>query len=173
MWYVIQIMTGKEEEVKGIIEKSVGHECFQCCFFLKRERVWRRGGACIVHVEPLFPGYIFVETDKPEELYVRLRQIPQFTKLLKSEENIFLAVEAEEREFLMSLVNGDREYVVRLSEVEIDEEKNIVAVRGPLERYRDRIVRKKLRLRYVMIRVMLLGEERDVLVGIKVREVWN
>lgn len=173
MWYVIQVATGKEEEIKGIIDKNVEHNCCQCCFCLKRERVWRRGGACIVHVEQLFPGYVFIETDTPGKIYTSLKDVLQFTKLLKSEDNIFLSVEQEEQEFLMKLVNGDRDFVVRLSEVVVDQEKNIVAVEGPLAQYADRIVKKKLRLRYVVVRVMLLGEEREVLIGIKVREVWN
>lgn len=169
MWYVIQITTGKEEELIRVIDKMTEGVCYQDCFYIKRERVWRRGGDCIVHIEPMFPGYIFVSTDMPETLFEKLKQIPRFTRLLKSPENDFLSVAVEEQVFLENMVNGDKEYVVRLSEVEIDEEKNIVAVRGALEQYVQRIIKKKIRLRYVVVRVQLLGEERNVLIGIKVK----
>ena len=90
MWYVIQVTTGKEEEMRLLIEREAGSEFYERCFYIRRERIWRRDGECIVHVETMFPGYLFVITDKPKELYWRLKEIPQFTKLLRTEDEIFL-----------------------------------------------------------------------------------
>lgn len=168
MWYVIQVTTGKEEEMRLLIEREAGSEFYELCFYIKRERIWRRDGECIVHVETMFPGYLFVITDKPKELYWRLKEIPQFTKLLRTEDEIFLSVENDEREFLENLLNGDKEDVVRLSKVRLNEKKEIVSAEGPLEHYVGNIVKKKIRLRYVMIDVVLFGKERTVLVGVDV-----
>ena len=60
MWNVIQVVTGKEEETKNVIEKEQGREFFKDCFYIRRERVWRRDGQCIVHLETMFPGYLFL-----------------------------------------------------------------------------------------------------------------
>ena len=38
----------------------------------------------------MFPGYLFVITGQPKELYWRLKSIPQFTKLLRTENEVFL-----------------------------------------------------------------------------------
>lgn len=174
MWYVIQVTTGKEEEAKAAIERVVDDGCYERCFYLRRERVWRRGGECIEHIESLFPGYLFIDTETPEEVFEELRQIPKLTKLLRSDGaesgNVFLPVEADERELLENLIAGDEEDVVRLSEVELDEENHIVSVKGPLEKYVDRIVTKKTRLRYVVIQIRLLGKMREILIGIKLKE---
>lgn len=168
MWYVIQVTTGKEEEMRLLIEREAGHVLYERCFYIKRERIWRRDGQCIVHVETMFPGYLFVITDKPKELYWRLKDIPQFTKMLRTEDEGFLSVADDERKFLENLLNGDKEDIVRLSKVKLDEKKEIVSAEGPLEHYVGNIVKKKTRLRYVMIDVVLFGKKRTVLIGIDV-----
>lgn len=168
MWYVIQVTTGKEEEMRLLIEREAGHGLYGRCFYIKRERVWVRDGRHIVHVETMFPGYLFVITDRPKELYWRLKEIPQFTKMLRTEDEIFLSVADDEREFLENLLDGDQEDIVRLSKVKLDGKKEIVSAEGPLEHYVGNIVKKKIRLRYVMIDVALFGKKRTVLVGIDV-----
>lgn len=170
MWYVIQVMTGKEEETKYVMEKELDRQLYEKCFFIKRERVWRREGQCIVHLETMFPGYLFVITDFPKELYRELKRVPKFTKLLRAENEVFLGVNEEEELFLRKLLDGDEENVVRLSKVEVDEEKNIVKAEGPLRYYMDKIIKKKLRLRYVMIEMRLLEKNRQILIGIRCKE---
>ena len=168
MWYVIQVTTGKEEAMKMLIEREMDSGSDERCFYIKRERIWRRDGQCILHVETMFPGYLFVITNQPKELYWRLKSIPQFTKLLRTENEVFLAVEPDEQEFLENLLNGDSEDIVRLSKVRLDKNGEIKSAEGPLKHYIKKIVKKKLRLRYVMIDVVLFGKERTVLVGIEV-----
>lgn len=167
MWYVIQVMTGKEEEMRLLIERETDRTLCRRCFYIKRERVWRRAGQHIIHVETMFPGYLFVVTDRPKELYWELEKIPQFTKLLRTDEEVFLAVAEDEREFLQNLLRGDPEDVVRLSKVHLNEKKEITAAEGPLGHYIGNIVKKKVRLRYVMIEVVLFGKKRTVLIGIE------
>lgn len=167
MWYVIQVVTGKEEETKNVIKKELSRQFFEDCFYIRRERVWRRDGQCIVHLETMFPGYLFISTEKPELLYTKLKNIPQITRLLRSEGDIFPAVSQEEREFLENLLDEDPENVVRLSNVTVNEEKEIVTAEGPLRYYVNRIAKKKLRLRYVMIEMELFEKKREILIGIK------
>ena len=160
-------MTGKEEETKNVIDKELSRQFFEDCFYIRRERVWRRDGQCIVHLETMFPGYLFISTDQPEEVYTKLKAIPQITKLLRSEEDIFLTVSQEEREFLENLLDEDPEDVVRLSKVTVNEKKRFL-----LQKVRSDIMwiglsRKKLRLRYVMIEMELFEKKREILIGIK------
>ncbi|MCI8416254.1 MAG: hypothetical protein HFI33_01925 [Lachnospiraceae bacterium] len=170
MWYAIQTMTGDEEEIIDTIRKVVSPEVCEDCFLLKREAVWRIQGGCKIHTERLFPGYVFVSTECPEEFYRQLKMVPQFTRILGKEEREFYPVSAEEETFLKELLNGDEEYTVRLSPVEVDVQGNIVACGKPLERYLDCVVKKRIRLRYVVIRVWLFGRERDILLGIWLEE---
>lgn len=167
MWYAIQTITGEEEKTIDMIRRVTVPKNCEDCFLLKREAVWRIQGGCRIHRELLFPGYVFVVTRDPEELYRQLKAVPQFTRLLGREEEEFYPVSLEEEAFLKNLLQGDREYTVRLSKVEVDRQGNIVACGKPLKNYRDCVVKKRIRLRYVVIRVWLFGREREILLGIR------
>lgn len=167
MWYVIQVMTGKEEAVKAVIEQRVDPALYESCFLIRRERVWRREGQCILHLETMFPGYLFLSTEMPGKVYMQLKGVPQFTKVLKLEEEQFLAVEDDEEVFLRNLINGDPDNIVRLSKVTLDEQNEIIHAEGPLSHYVDHIVKRRLRLRYVMVETKLFGKDRTVLIGIR------
>lgn len=170
MWYVIQVMTGKEEAVRAVIEKKVERSLYESCFLIRRERVWLREGHYLLHLETMFPGYIFISTEVPGEVYKQLKSIPQFTKVLKLEEEQFLAVADDEEKFLRDLINGDPDNIVRLSEVVLNEKSEIITAEGPLSHYMDRIVKRRLRLRYVVIETKLFGKVRTVLIGIRLED---
>ena len=76
-------------------------------------------------------------------------------------------IREEDQRILESLLDGDREYIVRLSPVEVDEKKDIVECGGALRHYRGEIVRKRIRLRYVIVRIPFYRGLRDVLLGIR------
>ena len=173
MWYVIQVMTGKEAIMQELIEHHLPKEVYGDCFYIRRERIWCLDGEKICHVETMFPGYLFVTAADPKELYWNLKEIPGLTKLLRAEEEVFLAVSQEEQAFLEDLIDGDREKIVRLSEVKLDEEKNILSAKGPLRKYVNQIVKKKIRLCYVMIEKELFGQRRKILIGIRTGEEHN
>lgn len=75
-----------------------------------------------------------------------------------------------DRKILEKLLDGDREHIVRLSLVQIDEEdteKRIIGCEGPLRHYQKEIVKKRIRLRYVVVRLPFLGGQKDILLGIR------
>ena len=154
MWYVIQIMTGKEEMMREMITRNLPSKMYEDCFYIRRERIWRLNGEKVCHVETMFPGYLFVTTEDPEALYWKLREIPGLTKLLRTEESQFLSVSPEEQDFLEDLIYKD-------------EEKKILSAKGPLRKYVKQIVKKKIRLCYVMIEKELFGQKRKILIGIR------
>ncbi len=81
-------------------------------------------------------------------------------------------VREEDRKILEQLLDGDRERIVRLSPVEVDEEdeeKRIIGCGGALRHYQKNIVKKRIRLRYVVVRLPFLGGLRDVLLGIRLK----
>ena len=89
MWYVIQTVTGKEQELMKAIENVlVGNkreETYKRCFTLERECIWRIEGQFRIHIEPLFPSYVFAETDNPDAFFIALKQVPKLAKLLGAE----------------------------------------------------------------------------------------
>lgn len=184
MWYVIQTLTGREQELLRMMERVMGTawQTDRRCFILYRECVWRVEGRLRLHIEPLFPSYVFVETADPEQLYFRLKQVPRLSRLLGEGGNFWPLYEEEER-FLWDMMEAcgkekegicrsDRlavpeRWLVRRSLVEVDEEGTIVRAQGALEKYLDRMVKKRLRKRSVIIEVPFLGTKRRIQLGIR------
>ena len=104
----------------------------------------------------------------PDKVYYSLKSVPKLTKLLKNEEEIFLGVFEEEREFLENIQSEG--HLVRRSLVKLDEEKQIIGAEGAVGKYFDHIVKQRVRKRYVLIRMKLLGKDRKILLGIKLEE---
>ncbi len=167
MWYAIQTLTGKEERAIKEIEKMVDRRVYEKCFLLKREAVWRIQGTCKIHIEPLFPGYIFVRTQNPGEFCRQLKAVPEYTRILGKEESGFYPVSEDEELFLKRLLNKDTEDTVRLSPAIVDEDGTITGCGKPLKPYLEYMIKKRIRLRYVIIRVHLFGRDREILLGIK------
>ena len=118
MWYVIQTMTGKEEELTEVLDKMLPQTICEKSFLIKRETCWRLKGEHKIQKEILFPGYVFVKTQTPETLYYQLKKVPKLSKLLSDGEEEFLPVREDEQEFLESLITIEQaeekeEYIVK------------------------------------------------------------
>lgn len=168
MWYVIQTITGQEELLVEMISRMIPQEDYVECFYIKRECARKDEHVWKVYETALFPGYVFVDTDKPGEIYKELKKIPKFSKFLRHEKELFLTVEEEEKRFLENIQS--KGHLVRRSKVTLDEEKRIVAADGAVGRYLDQVVKQRIRKRYVLIQQRFMGKERKILLGIRLEE---
>ena len=60
MWYVIQTITGKEEELARAAGAYLSPELCEDCFTVKRKLIKRLGGEWVAVTETLFPSYLFL-----------------------------------------------------------------------------------------------------------------
>lgn len=165
MWYVIQVYTGREAEIAEQCRDRVtgdGEEVFIPLV----ERMTKIRGEWEQVKTRLFPGYVFIETDRPEELYMRLKQIKAMTKLLKTGEEI-TPLYKEEEEYLRGL--QDEEHVVRYSEGYLEGDE-LVITSGALRGYEGKIKKLLRHKRLVVLEVPLLGREVEVTLGLGVVE---
>ena len=169
MWYVIQTITGKEEELRLRLAALLDRERFRDCFIIRAEWLKRLGGEWKVQVRPLFPGYVFVETAQPQELYLKLKTIPKFSRLLGNGSFEFTALEPDDEDFLKRIchVGEDRErrWLVRLSTVETVSGA-IRCIEGPLKAFEKQIERMNLHKRYAVVRIKMCHREQTVLFGL-------
>lgn len=168
MWYVIQTTTGQEEILVEMMRKILSQELYRDCFYIKRECAIKQKSSWEICQKALFPGYIFIDTDFPKELYYELKKVPKLTKLLKNEEEVFLKVEEEEQKFLENIQSEG--HLVRRSLVKLDEEKQIVAAEGAVGKYVEYIIKQRIRKRYVLIRQQFLGKAREIILGIRLAD---
>ena len=164
MWYVLQTLTGKEEELVRMIKKIVTPDSYSDCFIAYYERIWRKQQQSIVHVERLFPGYAFIITDNPKEVFLQLKHVPAMSKMMDDGSFTFLPLEQEEEVFLQNMLAQN--HIVRLSYVATDGRGRVYRISGPLEKYTSQVVRYQFKKRYVIISLTLLGVEKTVALGI-------
>lgn len=165
MWYVIQTLSGAEEQTADVIRKMVSADIVQECFVPKRERMKKFHGMWNKVEEILFQGYAFVVSDKPEELYERLRQVPKLTKVLGREAELFYPL-SEKEEMLVRGI-GDQKHKTSLSKVAIGEGKKIHVIDGPLKGYVGNVVKVNLHKREVMVKVEFMGREMELKMGVE------
>lgn len=100
MWYVIWTSTGSERKIKEAIEGLVDR-CFvpRKAISIKREGEWK------IAEKPLFPGYLFVDTEDAVELSQKLRRIEGFTQILTTDKKFF-PLYGNDANFVEKLYNG-------------------------------------------------------------------
>lgn len=168
MWYVLQTMTGKEEELVQMIQKIVPRHLYKDCFVAYYERVWRKQQKSYIHVERLFPGYVFILSDKPEEIFIKLKNVPAMSRLIADENFHFLSLEKEEEIFFDKMLGNH--HIVQLSYVETNGNGRVYQIFGPLKNYVTQVVSYQFKKRYAIIRLKMLGEEKTVALGIILNE---
>ena len=180
MWYVIQTITGKEGELISLIETILNKKLYSSCFVIKAEWMKRLGGEWQIQVRPLFPGYIFIDTKQPEQVFEELKKVPRFSKMLGNAQFEFIPVQVEEQHTLELLLEPEDtledlseesgERIIGLSEIFADEQGKIKITRGALKQYENNILRVDFHKRYAVVNTRILGKDRTLLFGFRLEK---
>lgn len=85
MWYVLQVETGSEANMKEILEDFLPEGLISGVFYPLYESCYKKDGIRRIVTKVLFPGYLFLEMaqdGKIEELEKRLKGITEYHSLL-------------------------------------------------------------------------------------------
>ena len=167
MWYVIQVFTGREMEIAQKCRDRIMEEDEDVFVPLAERQTKIRGEWQIVRTK-LFPGYVFIETERIEDFHIRLKQIKGMTKVLRTGETMTPLQEEEER-YLRRLGLDEDGHVVEYSEGYLEGEK-LVVTSGALEGYEGRIKKILRHKRLVVLEVLLMGRTVEVTLGLGVVE---
>lgn len=160
MWYVMQVLTGTEEEVcrqcrSRVMEKD------EDVFVLMAERMTKIGGEWSLIMSRLFPGYVFVDTGRIEDFYGRLKSMGILAKVLRTDDEM-TSVYPEEEDYLRMM--GGEEHVVRYSQGYVEGEE-LVVTSGALKECRGKVKKVLRHKRLVVLEVPLMGRLMEVTVG--------
>ena len=120
----------------------------------------------ILSMEKMFPGYLFLQTDRIQDVSEMLKRSREYPHLLGEGGGQAVRMEEKDLAFLKQVCGEQLDQPMGLSQVEADEEGNLIRVEGILRPYSQKIVRKRLRKRYVLAEVGLFGRQETVLFGI-------
>ena len=176
MWYVIQTRTGFEHELVLQLKELLEPEVLKDSLVPLYEDVRRIDGNSRIIQRRLLPGYILIDTDRPEDILPALHRINEFTKLLGTEETgadgtekimHFLPVEKQDVEFLASILTRG---ILRVSYIELAAGNRIKRIIGPLAKYGNRITRLVMRKRYAVVEAAIFGKSRRIKFGLWTKE---
>ena len=169
MWYVIQVYTGRELEIAQQCRDRVAEEG-EDVFVPLAERWTKIRGERTLITSRLFPGYVFIETERIEDFYKRLNRIYGMTKVLRTGDEM-TPIQKEEEEYLRRL--GGEEHVAKYSEGYIEGDK-LVVTSGPLKDFEGNVKKILRHQRLVVMEVSLLGQTVEVTLGLGIVERrWN
>lgn len=167
MWYVIQVNSGNEHEIKDLLEAMKPADLSCECFIPLYEEVRRSGGKCRILFKKLFPGYVFIETDDVKGVFAVLREVPEFTKLLGG-------VEADGSKNFIPIGDGDEAFMrtlfedglMHVSYVHMTKNGRIDRITGPLANYKNHITKLEMRHRMAIVEAEMFGKKRKVRFGL-------
>lgn len=133
------------------------------------ERVKRFHGVDRKVTKYMFPGYLFIDTDDPLDLYQRVIMgmgtvIFRYCRVIHNNEYIAVVHPREQRR-IRELCDGD--YILKMSEGYIKGDELIVT-QGPLKDFKGKLLRIDRHKKTAVIECQLLGGSRPVTVGLEV-----
>lgn len=165
MWYVIQVFGGKEQATLGLLKRFVNEGVLQEAFIPRREVMRRNDGVTTKVIEILFPGYLFVVTEKPRELCAQLKDVPTFTRMLGGGDKRFIPLNQSEIDWLEKFCGVNR--VVEMSRGVI--EGNQVRVsEGPLKGREGVIERIDRHKQCAYVDMEFMGRVKSIKLGLEI-----
>lgn len=165
MWYVVWVKTGQEEEILKLCKEKINdQEAYTECFLPRYEKAWKENGKWGIKKRALFPGYLFFITDNTDKLFIELKKIPEFTKILgDGTEPIPLA--QHEMDFLKKYTN--QEHVLEMSVGDLIGGQLLVT-EGPLKDYQGKVTHIDRRKREATLELEFFGRITKMKVGLEV-----
>lgn len=164
-WYVLYVMGGRERKILELLNQKDEIKAFTPL----KEVVHRVQGKRVVVKKPLFPSYVFLETELSPKVFrqAMLRyksQISGILKELKYDDDIS-ALSTEERAYLEGLM--DEGHNVRLSKGEILDGE-VIITEGPLKGYESNIIRIDRHKRRAILNVRMNNRDMNVDVSLEI-----
>ena len=163
MWYVIWTSTGSEKKAVSAIQEFSEQER---CFVPRRRLPIKKNGVWQQVEKPLFPGYIFVDTDRVEELAIHLHKIEGFHHVLSVEKE-FCPLRDNEAELIENLYL--KEGLFDFSEGLIVGDK-IVVTSGPLVGHEGAIKKIDRHKRLAYLEFSMFDQTIKATVGLEIVE---
>lgn len=166
IWYILKTDEDREKSLLMVCRNHLPADLLHDVFTFSYEKMMRYGGDWHIVEKPMFPGYIFMETFKPELLVKAVKQYEPVLELLKNGDEAIAVTEEEER-FLNTFCTD--EHVLRMS-VGIVRDGYFILEKGPLKGHEEFICKVDRHKRLAMVKFCVGGHERIVSVGLEIRE---
>lgn len=162
MWYVVQVMSGREHHMAELCCMQDEEEVFVPLYQRKK----KIKGEWKICEAVLFPGYIFFDTKDVRQLYYRLKKVSGLTKILATG-NEFTPLHETEIAFLKKF--GGQKHIVEMSVGYIQGDTcNVTS--GPMQGFTGVIKKIDRHKKIAVLEVEFFGRNTEVTVGLEIVE---
>lgn len=169
-WYVLYTVSGKEQEARELLERSVCRDLWSCCRIPRKMKVFRSGGILHLVEDVMFPGYLFVKTGKSDVLFKELQKARKFPQFVGNMKEMIAAVEERDLHFLQDVCGENLQHVMGVTTLTLNDKNLIVRAEGVLDHYRSQIVKLNLHKRFAVVEVELFNRKQAVLFGVTLEQ---
>ena len=122
VWYVIQVINGREDVMRERIEHVVPQGAMQELFYPQYQTEIKVHGEWVTTTKPLFPGYLICDTADPRTVQQYLLRMDDFARVL-AQDGQFVPLAKEDAFFhwvfviartVLNFANRHRRYCVLL-----------------------------------------------------------
>lgn len=107
MWYVIQVINGREDVVRERIERVVPAGAMQELFYPQFQTEIKVHGEWVITTKPLFPGYLICDTADPRTVQQYLLRMDDFARVL-AQDGQFVPLAKEEVQLIGGFTHRGR-----------------------------------------------------------------
>lgn len=147
-------------------ERPVDHHAMERCFIPYQEQLKRYMGQWHKEMMPLFPGYVFADSQDVDLLFEELKRVTGLTKLLGTGSAI-VPLTSEEIAILKRL--GKEEQIVTISKGLIADNQ-VKILEGPLKELEGAICKIDRHRRKAWLELVMFGKIQRVEVGLEILE---
>ena len=166
MWYVVQVMSGKEHNITELCKTYLLDEEEEV-FVPLYERKKKIKGNWQTYQAILFPGYVFFMTDQVEDLFFRLKKVDGLTKILRTGED-FTPLHEREVKFLQDF--GKKDHVVEMS-IGYIEGDQVIITSGPMTDWQGKVKKIDRHKKTAILEMEFFGGRlTEVTVGLEIVE---
>lgn len=166
MWYVVQVRSGMEERIRNQCMRIMDGKILEQCFVPYYEEKKKYQGTWHTEKKVLFPGYVFMVSNRLNDLYQDLRNVIGMTKLLGTGDEIVPLREDEIR-----LLNqwGAADKALEIS-TGIMENQSVRITEGPLAGMEGCIRRIDRHKRKAWLEIHMCGRMMRLEAGLEIME---
>lgn len=159
----MQCRNGTEKKIINSLQQHLSKKVLEEAFVFQNDRLWRAaGGSWKLIRKEMFPGYVFLQSSSPENLFKELEEYRRIVRVME-EPGYLMSVYKEEEDSLRWLC--DNSHLLRLSygyrEDGIDH-----IIEGPLKGMENRILKADWHRRFAQIAVPMAGKTQIVWAGL-------
>ncbi len=169
--YVIYVISGKEDNVVRQLKAFLDlNQSF--VFVPMMERKFKKNGVTNTEKVPLFPGYVFVESELPDRIFREqimriIYKTSNIIRLLGYGDSEEISLREHEKSALFILLNND--YYIENSWGIIEKGKLIIK-EGPLKGMENKIIKIYRHKREALVEIRIMEENKQIKTGLEIVE---